>query len=168
MGLLYGRAGRLTAENGGFRPGQVGRALARAGPLHTFGEVAAAASGLVRSVFANVLEAQQLREAQVPPSHLPPRAGRHDSRFSLVSSVRHAQAQEQGAAEARELEIQQENRAREVAMKFAALQRAFAPSTWSSRTPSGTPRTPKKSKVRDCRLVCTPPRGLPRFFSTSR
>jgi hypothetical protein len=22
MGLLYGRAGRLTAENGGFRPGQ--------------------------------------------------------------------------------------------------------------------------------------------------
>jgi hypothetical protein len=23
MGLLYGRAGRLTAENGGFRPGQV-------------------------------------------------------------------------------------------------------------------------------------------------
>ena len=24
MGLLYGRAGRLTAENGGFRPGQWG------------------------------------------------------------------------------------------------------------------------------------------------
>jgi hypothetical protein len=23
MGLLYGRAGRLTAENGGFRPGQM-------------------------------------------------------------------------------------------------------------------------------------------------
>jgi hypothetical protein len=23
MGLLYGRAGRLTAQNGGFRPGQV-------------------------------------------------------------------------------------------------------------------------------------------------
>jgi hypothetical protein len=23
MGLLYGRTGRLTAENGGFRPGQV-------------------------------------------------------------------------------------------------------------------------------------------------
>jgi hypothetical protein len=25
MGLLYGRAGRLTAENGGFRPGQYER-----------------------------------------------------------------------------------------------------------------------------------------------
>jgi hypothetical protein len=23
MGLLYGRAGRLTTENGGFRPGQM-------------------------------------------------------------------------------------------------------------------------------------------------
>jgi hypothetical protein len=29
MGLLYGRAGRLTAENGGFRPGQAEWAVRR-------------------------------------------------------------------------------------------------------------------------------------------
>jgi hypothetical protein len=28
MGHLYGRAGRLTAENGGFRPGQMNQLLA--------------------------------------------------------------------------------------------------------------------------------------------
>ena len=32
MGILYGRAGRLTVENGGFRPGQLGDHLVRPRP----------------------------------------------------------------------------------------------------------------------------------------
>jgi hypothetical protein len=39
MALLYGRAGRLTAQNGGFRPGQL-RQWARS--LHAAGERAEA------------------------------------------------------------------------------------------------------------------------------
>jgi hypothetical protein len=43
MGLLYGRAGRLTAENGGFRPWQwQGRALASLDGLASGSAISAA------------------------------------------------------------------------------------------------------------------------------
>jgi hypothetical protein len=52
MGLLYGRAGRLTAENGGFRPGQWAGSKVSAGVVHARAELAnggaAAASACVK------------------------------------------------------------------------------------------------------------------------
>ena len=61
MGLLYGRAGRLTAQNGGFRRGQFLAGITEATPEAAGGDARASGAALAR----------RRRLAQLTPSVRP-------------------------------------------------------------------------------------------------